>query len=587
MKQRRITSQECYKLVKEWMALAKKNDKDAAVQCQKLVQFLDEHYSNTALQPTRHFHDLVLQALSATGQVQAAHEIILRHVSLAKSSRKNSRKVSAKSFHIVMNGWAKQKKDISGMRAEELYRQMENLFRLGIDIQPNHRSLTALMDAWANCGHVKAYDRIRNLLQQSVGRKQPLLDLVGFHTVLQALSSNSSKSLGNPRRAAETCEHILHIMEQQDGVQPNAQTYSLIIHAWSQCEASERQGRAAERAERLLDHMMKLHAEGADVKPNTFTFTTCMAAWSRCHQPDRAQHLLHQLVDLYDKTLDPELKPDTAAGNAVILACSRSKQPDAVEKTKRALAYLQSFAPADLVSYNAMLHAYSRAGMFEEALDLVEKLESDGTLLPDVVSYNCLLNAVGKSDMEMRGEQAEEVLRRMMQLALDPRRSTVNPTSASFTSVVQAYQKSSSPSDSVYRVYQQAMDSGAKLDEVFFVAVLQAYAKETHKIEEAWNMVMGTFDVAVDSLQTASDRLPVATLDTCHQLTESQNEWYHFISKVVEHSKETGIVSRRLLISLRRCTGNDQRIVRRLLASNTTQELPQTWSRNVPRRHRP
>jgi pentatricopeptide repeat protein len=596
---RRVTSQKCYKLVEEWMQLAKKHqDQHAAIQCQELVQFLEQHYATTPLEPTKHFYDLVLQALCATGQVQSAHALLLQNASLQSSSKRNIARVSAKSFHIVMNGWAKQKKQNSGMRAEELYQQMESLYYYKTakdkDLKPNHRSLTALLDAWANSGHKEAHDRIRNLLQQTLERKQQQLDLVGFHTVLQALSTNNSNdSRSNPsRRAAETCEHILHIMmEQQDLVKPNAQTYSLVIHAWAQCEASERQGRAAERAERILHHMMNLNVEGGDVKPNIFTFTTCMAAWSRCHQPERAQQLLNHLVDLYEKTKDAELKPDTAAGNAVILAWSRSNQPDAVDKTKEALAKLQSFAPADLVSYNAMLHAYSRVGMFEAALALVQQLEQqDDTLLPDVVSYNCLLNALAKSDIDTAGVQAEEILERMQHLALDQRPS-VNPTSASYTSVVQAYFKSSSPSDAVNRVYKQALDSGAKLDAVFFVAVLQAYAKEREQKEEAWNMAIEAFDGALRKfpgpLQISNDRMSVAMLDTCHQLVDSRNEWYHIIAKVLDHSKGAGIVSRRLLASLRRCAGNDQRTMCRLLGHNKTQVLPRMWSREIPARHRP
>eukprot|EP00980_Cylindrotheca_fusiformis_P009217 scaffold2004_cov101-Cylindrotheca_fusiformis.AAC.7 len=596
-----MTSQTCYRLVEEWMLLAKKqNDKNAAIQCQQLVQVLESTCAGTSLEPTRHFYDLVLQALCGTGQTTTAQELLLRiaTASVPSSSRRrsssrskrgwNKPKVSAKSFHIVMNGWAKAQNYNSGLRAEELYQQMGCMSQNDKHLKPNHRSLTALIDAWAKSGHEQSYDRIRDLLQQTLQNKQPSLDLVGFHTVLQALSSSSNRNnKRDPRRAAETCEHILNIMEQQQHqVQPNAQTYSLIIHAWAQCEAYEQQGRAAERAELLLHHMMKLHAEGVDVKPNKFTFTTCMAAWSRCHQPERAQALLQQLADLYERTQDPDLKPDTAAGNTVILAWSRSNRSDAVEKTKEALANLPS--QPNIVSYNAMLHAYSRAGMFKEAMELVEQLEENDdetTLIPDVVSYNCLLNACAKSntDMEMAGEKAEQVLARMKTLGL-------NPTSTSYTSVVQAHSRSlsSNPANAVYRVYQQALESEAELDDIFFVAILQAYAREREYKKEALNMAKEAFDHAVGTQKrTTSDLLSVAMLEACFQLTEeSRND--PILVQVLDHSKKVGNVSRRLLATLRRCTKNDdQRVVAELLGHNTTHDMPESWSRAIPKRHRP
>jgi len=159
------------------------------------------------------------------------------------------------------------------------------------------------------------------------------------------------------------------------------------------------------------------------------------------------------LLELYQQTKDPDFKPDTASGNVVVTAWSRSDSPMALEKTKGALEKLQTFASADLISYNALLHAYSRRGMYREALSLVEELEVKGVkqgnsrLLPDVVSYNCALHALVRTKIEgsRNGKEpgidieARKLVEKMKALALN--RDAVNPTHSTYTLLLKAYTK--------------------------------------------------------------------------------------------------------------------------------------------------
>lgn len=43
----------------------------------------------------------------------------------------------------------------------------------------------------------------------------------------------------------------------------------------------------------------------------------------------------------------------------------------------------------DLYTYNTLMTVYSRSGMLERALELLEEMKANG-LRPDVVSYRCI-----------------------------------------------------------------------------------------------------------------------------------------------------------------------------------------------------
>jgi pentatricopeptide repeat protein len=83
-------------------------------------------------------------------------------------------------------------------------------------------------------------------------------------------------------------------------------------------------GDGTKHGKRAKAHDVPILATWVQCKPNTRCFTTCIAAWSRVGQPERAEQLWHELIDLQQRLDDPHLAPDTAAGNALLLAWARS-----------------------------------------------------------------------------------------------------------------------------------------------------------------------------------------------------------------------------------------------------------------------
>ncbi|CAJ1965231.1 unnamed protein product [Cylindrotheca closterium] len=581
-----VTSQDTFRLVGQWSQLASisPKNKNAAIRCQEVLEILEYKCKDTTLEPNRHYYDLLLQALCHTGQVQVAHEILLKHSKDGIETKEMSgrlAKVSAKSFHIVMNGWiadqpkprrnsSRQYQQEVLQQVQELYQSLESLYHStgerDQELRPNERTLTALLVSWAQSERKDAPNKIVQLLRQASEQGQKV-DLVLFHALLQSLTKATapkSRSANREafRQSAEFCEHLLHMAISQFGLTLTAQSYSLVINAWAHCEAMEQKGQAAERAEKLLRLMMHSYStDGANVKPNTLTFTTCMAAWSRCNRPERAHALLEELMELYDQTGDLDLKPDTVSGNAVVLAWSRSNTSSAVTKTKEALENLQTFATADLISYNALLHAYARSGMYREALTLVEELEENGIstqnsrLLPDVVSYNCVLHALvrikreeAKAALELGiGLEAQKLVEKMKALANKKNRAQVAPTAATYTLLLQAYAKKGNSTFEYDNTLSEAASLGGihmiledlglslsstnrkrkhnattRLDAMFFSALLQA-CSSFHQVRyhhneastlafEVMVRVLEAFSGGHGQLRPITSRLPTLSI---------------------------------------------------------------------------
>ena len=355
---------------------------------------------------------------------------------------------------------------------------------------PNERSLLCLIEAWTNGRPNEAPEVTLRLLQEVMiatdqRNNETKLMVSTLHPDNIGISANNSSSnnggrmdrryrnvqldeavfnaviyawvrSNRGRSAAIQAEDILQMMIQWSQtsssssggvssrvrpVQPTTRTYSMIIMAWAECETIESKGDAAQRAETILMKMVQLFSEGQDsVKPNSLLFTSCIAAWSRaalnCNEaPDRAERLWELLRKLYAETgcRDIELEPSTQIGNAVISAWSRCvSRSDSVERALGALDILKQEGKDDLISYNTVLDAMSKKGCAQDAIKLLHWLEgpdSNRSLVPDLVSYNSVLAAFGRSSTtaltkedkdagskSCNADEAETLLRRMEQM---------------------------------------------------------------------------------------------------------------------------------------------------------------------------
>ena len=230
-----VTSQECYALLESWMKVARQSLQiEAAQQAEailvQLEQFSssDEHNKRTALTPTTFFYDLVLQAYAVCRGGRSAAEAaqsLLRRMMKAD-------KATTKSCNIVIHCWAKSGVADAGEKAEQIWTEMEQrekqknhgetLNRINIGISPNARTLTSVIEAWANSGKSsQTSDRIYRLLEIALNKERAMpLDVVVFNTIIRALTRTEP----NRRQGAEKAERVLQLLEEtQLSLTPNTQ----------------------------------------------------------------------------------------------------------------------------------------------------------------------------------------------------------------------------------------------------------------------------------------------------------------------------------------------------------------------------
>jgi hypothetical protein len=208
---------------------------------------------------------------------------------------------TTRSFNIATNAWAKSGEQDSGERAEQIFTRMENWLLKCRDLAefhgaaPNARTLSGVMDAWAQSGARGAEERVLGILMHAIEKRRNYLqrlreggplaeetvvkpNVIMFNSAIHAWVNSKRGHNG-----AEKAEAILRMMERLNetgelgeidvndeddvGLKPNTRTLSLIIDAWAVCESADKGGEAAKRAQDVLDLMERLFREGEDVKP--------------------------------------------------------------------------------------------------------------------------------------------------------------------------------------------------------------------------------------------------------------------------------------------------------------------------------
>jgi len=173
-------------------------------------------------------------------------------------------------------------------------------------------------------------------------------------------------------------------------------------------------------------------------------YAVVLSAWAKSghfqsgYQAERVLKHLHERA----KQL-PRLRPTRVALNCMIHAWSN--QADAIDRAEATLRQMidDESIQVEIADYNALLMAYARRGDARQAEKILKEM-LDGGLRPDLISYNCVLDAWSKYVLEDHEdgcvERAESILK-TMQDRYDRGESTIQPNCKSYSSVATAYVK--------------------------------------------------------------------------------------------------------------------------------------------------
>lgn len=654
--QQQVNLSEHDEVFEAWSSLAAKIGIAAADRAAELLEALELNMNTLAAENNRiqwnvAWYNNVMHAYAVcAGGRQAAEkaEAILHRMLMAclEYNDDNKSQVSllappeptTRSFNTVINAWAKSGEEDSGQCAENIFTGMEywqlecenNPTTEYTGAAPNARTLSGVMDAWAQSGASGAEERALHILMHAIDKQRASIQVGGppvegtvmkpnviiFNSAIHAWV-NSKRGLAG----AEKAEEILRLLERlsesgelgeieeydndDEGLKPNTRTLSLVIDAWAQCESSDKTGAAAKRAQDILNTMERLYREGHSVKPSSMAFTSCIAAWSRSvRNPDaaaQAEALLDRMLALYNDTGDKDFKPTVVTGNAVISAWAKSENENSAERAEAVFKRLKDFCEPDTYSYNSVINAHAKRGEGLIAKRLLRQMEdacNNGRTeaCPDRVTYNTVIYALSKSSRRGSAQEAEELLEQMKSLEKEGR-SEFKPTPTTYTTVITAWGRSKHPrqAEKAQQLLRamidgyKAGDATLKPDFKTFTATINACArynvKHADQKRSALKIAIQTFEEMRNSpdYDNPNEVTYRALMKSCNQCSTDPAERSRLLRSTFQQCCQDGMVSKLVLATLRE--GVSRNDYAAIVGHDRT--YPFEWSRNVSRRHRP
>ena len=417
-------------------------------------------------------YNLVINALAKSGEPGAAaraEQIIdhmMRESTVEPSSPGAGVAPDSRSFNTCLHAYANSDEPNAAAKAEALLNRMEDLHQKGLTkgCAPNRISYNNVITAWSRSGAKGAASRAEAILEhmQKISEmdesRETSPNEISFNGVMAAWGFSKEKG------AAARCQSLLAHMsklcrEGNKEVCPDTVSYSTTIHAL----AVSRERNAAERAMALLESMERLFQEGTKrVKPNTVCYTAVLNAIAKSRDPDKAtkaEKLLHRM----ENDGNASIKPNLFTYSTVIDCYAKSPEKGTAKKARELLNEMirraqggePELAPS-INSYTAVLDAYTREGLMEDAERFLQDMEERGPK-PTRVTYNVLITAHGRSKHPLAGVKAEEYLNRMKD-----KKGIYAPDRISYSSCIDAYTKSNAPG--AYDNARQLFDSMLELD---------------------------------------------------------------------------------------------------------------------------
>ena len=265
-------------------------------------------------------------------------------------------------------------------------------------------------------------------------------------------------------------ERLYKYQETSPNLQPNIQSYSMIIDAISSLveiydedyEIAEKEDLMA-KVDEIVGWLVDLASndiEKSDIyesggggvdapTPNVYLFSSAMDAWTKSGlhgAADRVEELLEHMITLREWYPDWNIAPNKFTYSTAIDAWAKEKR---VDKVQELLQRMQKQAAEEndislkpgLPAFNGYLVALAKSGRVEEAQDLLNQMEDlydSGELEepPSVISYSTVIDGFSRSKLEGASMRAESFLRRMME------REDLSPNAVTYNSVINAHMQS-------------------------------------------------------------------------------------------------------------------------------------------------
>ncbi|GKY97202.1 hypothetical protein MPSEU_000678600 [Mayamaea pseudoterrestris] len=260
---------------------------------------------------------------------------------------------------------------------------------------------------------------------------QGLVDLKSFLIAMQASSRKGD---------AEGANDLLMLLLSADHLKPNRKAYGIVM------DANARRGTAEglEKVKATLDAMerrMTEHGgEGFDI--DSTVYNILLKAYYRTYHHNAVRPIeetIERMKQLARRFKKPQLEPDHISYTVLMQAIIQEGKPGFPHRVESVLKLIQShsqYKDATLYSYTLAMTAWSKSNE-PDAIDRIRKI-FDTVKQPDVTCYNALLSAYAKQGL---ADEAKALLRHMDDEFVHGRNLSCCPDNYTYSTVLHALHK--------------------------------------------------------------------------------------------------------------------------------------------------
>jgi pentatricopeptide repeat protein len=459
---------------------------DHAAWAERLLRDLERvTYDNKIPLIAHESYSIVIAGWAKNGKPREAEHVLYSMMNrMDKTLNPTDSKIMPKktSFESCLNSWVAYPTRSAGQRAELLVLKMQELCENGYDTKPTYKTFSKIVKAWVNSKHEHALTRVDTILQTLErmdwsDEDNPYNGKTVAETYLEVMRLCSFKD-----RNKESVKKCVELFSRLDGVMGLKNVdydilqrmYAALIFTWAQSDLPETAVRVQEIFEDVDAQHKKRFAEASDeVHPHLHVsvYQALLHAFARSGSGYQAENILKRMMqeylDLKDKS-DESVnvnKVDTKSFNSVLLAWSKSSDPDAqvrAEKLFRQMCQLQTSkhmkVRLDVVSYNAVLATLSDSsdeqtarrgdGYFRQML-----ASNDPSCRPTTVTYTKAISLWSQIGTQEALRRAQELLEEMNSSS----DKKIKPNALAYKAFLSVVKKSSSflPSDEYMKLIQE------------------------------------------------------------------------------------------------------------------------------------
>jgi pentatricopeptide repeat protein len=427
----KTTPLDCYKysiLMNAYIGVLRKESVNLIMQTIERMQSISERLEDENLRPNLACYANLLKAYILRHNPGFALEVnaVLDELKADKYYLEQPAKDRKYLENIAIDAWSKSSDPNAPKRARQIFDAMD---------EPDSFSYNSICNTYATVGSI---DKIFRLFQkmatdfESGKNKECRPNIRTYNIILNALQKS------NRPDAAVKAEKIFNAVPIPDTI-----TYNILINIYAQ----------KGNVEKVLNLMQRMRTDFDSGKnkeccPNMHTYSTILNALQKSNQPDaagkaeeifntiplpdtvvcntlisiyakqgdveKALNLVHQMQSDFESAKNKACGPNIHTQATVLNALQKSNSPDATETAVRIFNAIPS---PNTVAYNTLLNIFAQQGVLNQALGLVERMQSsyhsgeNKNCRPDALTYSTILNALQKSGLPDAAEMSFKIFK--------------------------------------------------------------------------------------------------------------------------------------------------------------------------------